>query len=269
MDTNEIGFSIIIEAQWENVTERIRLDYGSSNQLTQVHSRENWKGKIGMVIYTPRVLSHAFEDGCYSVELAYLKSDHAHFPDDVRKDVYWGRMQLVFRFKGGIPVLNRDDMHWLGEGENGPPTQVEIRKEESAELIETAIKVRKRQQRFKRELCNLAKPPRCEISGETMEELLDAAHIIAVADGGSDEVENGLLLRADLHRLYDADCFRICPDGSLELTPKKELPSSYKESFKTWSVQGIKPEVMQRIRLSLEKKLQVSKEKRLEHRYSV
>lgn len=261
MGTKGVSFSTIIEAQWENVKERIRLDYGSSNQLIQVHSRESWGGDAGMVIYTPRVLSHVFEDGCYSVELVYLKNDHVHLSDEVKKDVYWGRMRLAFRFKNGQPVLKRHDVQWLGQGENGPPTQVRIRKEEPAELIETEIKARKRQQRFKRELCGLAKPPQCEISGEMMKELLDAAHIIAVAKGGSDEVENGLLLRADIHRLYDAGFFQICRDGSLELTPKKGLALSYRKSFETWSTQKIKPEVMRRIRVSLERKLQASKGK--------
>lgn len=44
---------------------------------------------------------------------------------------------------------------------------------------------------------------RCCISGETTPELLEAAHIQEYKNKKSNHVQNGLLLRVDLHRLYD------------------------------------------------------------------
>jgi putative restriction endonuclease len=43
----------------------------------------------------------------------------------------------------------------------------------------------------------------CCISGETIPELLEAAHIQEYRNYNSNHVQNGLLLRVDLHRLYD------------------------------------------------------------------
>jgi putative restriction endonuclease len=49
---------------------------------------------------------------------------------------------------------------------------------------------------------------------------LDAAHIRPVADNGPNDVANGLLLRADLHRLFDHGYLTVTPDLHLEVSPR-------------------------------------------------
>lgn len=44
---------------------------------------------------------------------------------------------------------------------------------------------------------------RCAVSGEKTLPILDAAHIRSYADGGEHEGPNGLLLRTDIHKLFD------------------------------------------------------------------
>ena len=44
---------------------------------------------------------------------------------------------------------------------------------------------------------------RCAVSGEKTLPILDAAHIRSYADGGAHEESNGLLLRTDIHKLFD------------------------------------------------------------------
>jgi hypothetical protein len=53
---------------------------------------------------------------------------------------------------------------------------------------------------------------RCCISGDGPPEALVAAHIEPHAEGGDSSVQNGLLLRADLHMLLDAGLLRIDPE---------------------------------------------------------
>lgn len=50
---------------------------------------------------------------------------------------------------------------------------------------------------------------KCAICGETIETVLQAAHIVAVADGGSDDISNGICLCANHHLMYDSKMFRI------------------------------------------------------------
>ena len=52
----------------------------------------------------------------------------------------------------------------------------------------------------------------CAVSGEHSLPALEAAHVRPYADGGMHALPNGLLLRADIHRLYDAGCVTVTPD---------------------------------------------------------
>jgi putative restriction endonuclease len=53
---------------------------------------------------------------------------------------------------------------------------------------------------------------RCAISGEKALPVLEAAHIRPVASGGRHELPNGLLLRSDIHTLYDRGYVSVTPD---------------------------------------------------------
>lgn len=51
--------------------------------------------------------------------------------------------------------------------------------------------------------------PHCIICGIDNEKVLQAAHIVAVKDGGDDSPENGMILCANHHLMYDSDEFNI------------------------------------------------------------
>jgi putative restriction endonuclease len=53
---------------------------------------------------------------------------------------------------------------------------------------------------------------RCAVSEERTLPALDAAHIRPYAEGGSHEASNGLLLRRDIHSLFDAGYVTVTPD---------------------------------------------------------
>lgn len=53
---------------------------------------------------------------------------------------------------------------------------------------------------------------RCAITGERALPALDAAHIRPVAEGGQHRIDNGLLLRSDVHRLFDRGYVSITPN---------------------------------------------------------
>jgi hypothetical protein len=52
----------------------------------------------------------------------------------------------------------------------------------------------------------------CAISRCDVEDVLEAAHILPFSQGGLDTVSNGLLLRADLHTIFDLNLLRIDPE---------------------------------------------------------
>jgi putative restriction endonuclease len=59
---------------------------------------------------------------------------------------------------------------------------------------------------------------RCAVSRERTLPALEAAHIRPYADGGDHEPSNGLLLRRDIHSLFDAGYVTVTPDLHFEVS---------------------------------------------------
>lgn len=59
----------------------------------------------------------------------------------------------------------------------------------------------------------------CAVTGETCTEVLEAAHIQPYVDERSNDVRNGLLLRSDLHALFDAGLLTIGSDYRVQVSP--------------------------------------------------
>jgi hypothetical protein len=70
---------------------------------------------------------------------------------------------------------------------------------------------RQGQERFRSELLE-AYGYRCAISGCDVQAVLDAAHIIPYSGASANHCCNGLLLRTDLHTLFDLNFIKIDPD---------------------------------------------------------
>lgn len=63
---------------------------------------------------------------------------------------------------------------------------------------------------------------RCCISGDEIEELLEAAHIQPYIDERSNHEQNGLCLRVDLHRLFDDGLITITEQMTVRVSPRLE-----------------------------------------------
>jgi putative restriction endonuclease len=60
----------------------------------------------------------------------------------------------------------------------------------------------------------------CAVTGEHSLPVLDAAHIRPYANDGVHDTRNGLLLRADFHRLFDQGYVAVTPDLRLEVSSR-------------------------------------------------
>lgn len=61
---------------------------------------------------------------------------------------------------------------------------------------------------------------RCAITGAKIRPVLQAAHIRPVEHGGEHRLDNGLLLRSDMHTLYDNGYIGIDPKHRLLVSPR-------------------------------------------------
>ena len=69
---------------------------------------------------------------------------------------------------------------------------------------------------------------RCAITGCTAEDVLEAAHVIPVSEEGGFAPDNGILLRRDIHRLFDLNLVAIDPQ-CLEVNILDRIADDYGE----------------------------------------
>ncbi|MDC4339662.1 HNH endonuclease, partial [Acinetobacter baumannii] len=92
-----------------------------------------------------------------------------------------------------------------------------------------SILSRPQQQKFRKDL--LTVQPTCILSGVKAPNVLQACHIIPVKNHGSDSINNGIILRSDLHILYDIGDIKIMEDGSINISDQLAADPYYSKSL--------------------------------------
>ena len=78
----------------------------------------------------------------------------------------------------------------------------------------------------------------CAVTGEHSGPVLEAAHIVPYGRGGQHRVDNGLLLRSDLHRLFDRGYVTVTPD--YEFRVGERLRQEFKNGRSYYGLSGAK-----------------------------
>lgn len=76
----------------------------------------------------------------------------------------------------------------------------------------------------------------CAVSGEHSLPVLEAAHIKPYTADGPHDVPNGLLLRADIHRLFDAGYVTVTPGHQFEVS--RRLREEWENGLPYYALQG-------------------------------
>ena len=109
-------------------------------------------------------------------------------------------------------VLNR----WLDDHQSATGRAMD----RDVEMVLRTVKTRQGQAAFRRDLI-AAQRGRCAVTGCEEQDVLQAAHVKGVSSSGRHSVKNGLLLRADIHTLFDKGLlvidkdFTVCVDASV------------------------------------------------------
>lgn len=88
---------------------------------------------------------------------------------------------------------------------------------------------------------------RCAVSGERTLPALEAGHIRPYAFGGEHEIPNGLLLRRDIHTLFDRGYVTVSPAGTFEVS--KRIKEEYENGRHYYAMAGQKIQVPTRLEL--------------------
>lgn len=91
----------------------------------------------------------------------------------------------------------------------------------------------------------------CAVSEVDIKEAIQAAHIIAVKNGGREEIKNGILLRSDLHSLFDAGIMKISNEGIVSFNFDK---SSCFKGYEAFVGRRIPEMVLNRVREQLKRR---------------
>lgn len=126
--------------------------------------------------------------------------------DNSKKEVYWHENSLTDVF-AIIQEASDDELN----------------------KIQSLINKRKNQSLFRKNLMTLYKGT-CPVSGMNVNEVLEAAHIVSHSIKGINSNDNGILLRSDLHKLFDKNLLLINPN-TLEVSLHSSLKNTEYEKF--------------------------------------
>lgn len=77
---------------------------------------------------------------------------------------------------------------------------------------------------------------KCAITGHKIVPTLQAAHIVPVSKNGENRIDNGILLRSDVHTMFDQGYLGVAPDLTLHVSPR--LRSEFGNGDEFYSRQG-------------------------------
>lgn len=165
----------------------------------------------------------------------FAKEDWIPVPDDWSKSIVQGKSYDTSTMEG-ITLWNRVEImlhkYKLFERKESTNSQLVLIEPETEYTRKYLTKVRLGQGAFRVQLTD-AYNRKCSISGEKTLPVLEAAHIKPFSESGPHHLSNGILLRADMHKLYDSGYLTITKDLKVEVSRKiKEKFENGKEYYK-------------------------------------
>lgn len=128
---------------------------------------------------------------------------------NLHPDIIWDRINRDIIWSPGNYNIKEDPEKFINDASDD-----EIAK------IQVLINQRKYQTKFRNNLLEIYEN-KCSISDVFVKEVLEAAHIIGHSESRNNKNSNGILLRADLHILFDKNLLLIHPKKmTIHLHPK-------------------------------------------------
>jgi hypothetical protein len=133
-------------------------------------------------------------------------------------DLKWAKNLYEFNEKAFIPIEGSE----ADENYNRSD-------EDERQLVRRAIKLRRGQKKFREKL--LENMSQCAVTGCGLVDILEAAHIDAYRNDAHNNVQNGLILRSDIHTLFDLNLLAINPK-TFEVALAEHINDDYYSKIK-------------------------------------
>lgn len=198
--------TLIIRVTWPHGMERLTVDPANVRRTGgHIKTVEFWRDRPGPVSLVGKVVQRQIDaENGFMLAVGYAQALNPHILDG---EINWGLEIYTVN-----PSRNAVEVIWVRESSKGPirrrlPATVVAKEEESALDYEFFARIKRDQNVLRRGLLGADKC--CAITGCTVAGALDAAHIVEKRGSGIDDPDNGILLRADIHRLFDLRLFTI------------------------------------------------------------
>lgn len=197
---------------WDNSVEWIEFESDDLSSISSVKHSVDYYGGDTEYRYSINPEVNERKDGVLEVTIAYNHEENKHIG---LGDVSWGVSKIFLK-----PGEYKGEAEWTDSNEpenSGSVSWVRLDsplKSTTRRKI-TTKKLQREQDQFRKLLMIFDK--KCVITGEDNNRVLEAAHIIPVSEGGADLPSNGVILRCDLHKLYDSGAFRFSKSGDVEI----------------------------------------------------
>jgi len=189
--------------------------FGIANGVTTF---EQMRARIERYRSTPARPHDDYSIGCIVLEQPFFFS-REHWvaaPPDWHPNIVQGKRYDLHGEQGRALWRRVEDAMRAGGARGGWPA--EIRTPDAPRYGEPLLVTPRLGQGSFRVLVTDAYERRCAITAERVLPVLEAAHIRPYAQGGLHRVDNGLLLRSDLHTLFDRGYVTVTPSLQVEVS---------------------------------------------------
>lgn len=196
-------------------------EYQEDGSWRYKYAQEEDKEGDSTKLFTNQGLKRCMEDGIPVAVLRQLSKK----PDVTRYRVLG--LANVMEWTNGIFILQSTTLPGIDAGQVAPQSimHAEHQNEYDPSVVEDKrnkalreITTRQGQPAFRSGLLT-AYEGRCAITGCTITQVLEAAHITPYLGPDTNHISNGLLLRSDLHTLWDKGLIYLNDDFTLQLMP--------------------------------------------------
>lgn len=199
-----------LQIYWDTTTESLPL-HPRHLPPPPFETIEYWPLVGKSVTYRPRITKLVVGKNV-QYELDYRKENHPSL-----KDVIWGKSVILLNTQ-----LWSATVTWYASNRRDTGLKFPCELSDQDERARTiSSPVIRNQSTLHQWLLNV--DGKCAISAETTVDALECSHVVAVKNRGLEHYDNVILLRADLHRLYDSGALEISESG--KVTPVSETVS--------------------------------------------
>jgi hypothetical protein len=226
------------DASYEDYFERDELHWQSQNRHSQkspfIKSLAGGKADVRLFARVLRKIKGRTQPFVYCGRLAWSHIEGGNYPVSCRFKLLdlpvnpSEEFQSLLDWEPQLPLDELGQAIVLGRIEAAKSLAAVDSLKDARELIQRAVAVRRGQKTFRKKLLK-AYGGRCAVTGTTVAAILEAAHIVPYKGAHTHRTDNGLLLRSDIHTLFDLGLLWVSQERTVQLA--EELGTGEYGSF--------------------------------------